>query len=656
MTTDSAKPVAKAVFLAALDITDDTARAAYLDGACGSDAALRERVEKLLRAQGRSGAFLSEPLTETPSVLKNEVGAHVGYFGDYVLLDEIARGASGVVYRARQSSLGRIVALKMLRDQTPDADSVRRFHSEAKAAAALDHPNIVPIYEVGEHEGQNYLCMKFIEGGTLGQHVAEFQNDAGRAVKLIVKAARAVAAAHASGVLHRDIKPGNILLDSAGEPLVTDFGIARRIGQDSDLTQTGQVVGTPYYMSPEQARGETQSLTPQTDVYALGAVLYELLGGRRPFEGGGMIEVLRRVVDEPLEPLRTVNAALPRELETIVVRAMEKAPSARYETAAALADDLERWLRGEPIAARPVGVVLRFVKWVRRSPAKAALFFLCLALVGSWAAFASWMGARREQIVVAPAPQPPEEKTAPGFEPGGDFVRTEARKTVDILRLIDILNPKVLELWQKDSGALVGKQSPLRRLALSLPMHAAGDYDLRVEFTLADMQNINANPIPLLNVPVGTHSAQILLGSPTGCRCAACANKRNTPAAETPPGVAHPFGPMSGLRLLRDQPTALNGTGIFNHQLAAGPHTLDVRVRLQKDTASLVVELDGAPFIQWQGAPEELPVHFKDLPPETPKREFFFAVWNPANYNIRYTRMLLTPLNGDAWIRLPVVR
>jgi serine/threonine-protein kinase len=218
-----------------------------------------------------------------------------------VLLDEVARGAAGVVYRARQSSLGRIVALKMLRGQ-PDDRGGRRFKAEAQAAAALNHPNIVPIYEVGEHAGQSYLSMKFIEGGTLASRLAEFRADPEKAVALIAKVARAVESAHAQGLLHRDIKPGNILLDAAGEPHVTDFGIARRIGLDSELTQTGQIMGTPYYMSPEQARGENVTLTPQADVYALGAVLYELLGGQRPFTGEGMVEVLKRVVDDTPAP------------------------------------------------------------------------------------------------------------------------------------------------------------------------------------------------------------------------------------------------------------------------------------------------------------------------------------------------------------------
>jgi serine/threonine protein kinase len=247
----------KEIFLAAREIADAGERSRFLEEACGENAGLRTRMEAMLGAESAEDGFLEPNETLAASVAIPVSGDKVGYFGDYVLLDEIAHGSSGVVFRARQVSLDRVVALKMLRDRpllTTEADT-RRLRAEATAAASLDHPNIVPIYEVGAHEGQPYFSMKLVEGGTLQFRMAEYQADLRKAATLMIKVARAVHHAHAKGILHRDLKPGNILLDATGEPHITDFGLARKIGMESGLTMTGMAMGTPHYMSPEQARG-----------------------------------------------------------------------------------------------------------------------------------------------------------------------------------------------------------------------------------------------------------------------------------------------------------------------------------------------------------------------------------------------------------------
>src|SRR5437867_6746430 len=272
----------------------------------------------------------------------------LGDFGDYELLEEIGRGGQGVVYRAHQKSLNRTVALKVigLGHWTTEAH-LKRFRREAEAAARLEHPCIVPIYEVGERDAQCYFSMKFIEGGQLDEVVKRTPMSIARAVELIAKVARTVHYAHEHGILHRDIKPGNILLDAKGEPLLTDFGLARLVEAESTITRTLEVMGTPSYMAPEQAAGETRKLTSATDVYGLGAVLYQLLTGHPPFAGGTTYETIRLLRDTEPRPPRLLNPKIDRDLSTICLKCLEKDPKRRYSSALALAEDLEHWLKHE---------------------------------------------------------------------------------------------------------------------------------------------------------------------------------------------------------------------------------------------------------------------------------------------------------------------
>jgi serine/threonine-protein kinase len=309
--------------------------------------AVQEQVEQLAAPLRPDEALTLPPSEARPSVLLGKVR----YFGDYELLGEIARGGMGVVYKARQVSLNRVVALKMiLAGQFASPKDVERFHREAEAAANLDHPNIVPIYEVGEHEGQHYFSMKLIEGGSLANRKPPLP--VREAAELLATVARAVHHAHQRGILHRDLKPGNILLGPEGQPYVTDFGLAKRVEGDPGHTRTGAIVGTPSYMAPEQARSE-KALTTAVDVYSLGAVLYELLTGRPPFRAETPLDTVLQVMDREPERPRRLNPKIDGDLETICLKCLEKNPGRRYDSGASLAADLEHWLAGEPIAARP---------------------------------------------------------------------------------------------------------------------------------------------------------------------------------------------------------------------------------------------------------------------------------------------------------------
>ena len=325
----------------------------------------RDRIE--------SGPQISSPLSLPATI------------GDYELLEEIAHGGMGIVFKARQKRLNRIVAMKMvLGSRLASPKDIERFQREAEAAAGLDHPNIVPIYEVGIIDGLPFFSMKLIENGSLQQCKTRYLADPRSAAKLLAKAARGSPRAHQQGILHRDLKPSNILIDEKGDPHVVDFGLAKRIEDSADPrgdnTLSGAIIGSPSYMAPEQARGQSKQLTTAADVYGLGAILYDLLAGQPPFRAESATETLLLVIYEEPEAPSRLRPNVPRDLETICLKCLAKEPSKRYPSTHEFAQDLERWLNGEPVQARSVGRVERVTKWARRRPTAAALVIVsCLA-------------------------------------------------------------------------------------------------------------------------------------------------------------------------------------------------------------------------------------------------------------------------------------
>ncbi len=291
------------------------------------------------------------------------------WFGSYELIEQIGEGGMGVVFKARQRTLNRIVALKMMRSGSLASEpEVKRFRSEAQAVARLQHPNVVAIHEVGEQDGQFFFSMDYIEGKNLAEVVRRTPLPAERAARYVKTIAEATHYAHERGILHRDLKPANVLIDASDQPRITDFGLAKHIATDSDLTVSGAVMGTPSYMPPEQAAGKRKEIGPASDVYSLGAILYDLLTGRPPFRADTPVDTLRQVLDSEPAPPRLLNAKVPRDLETICLKCLAKEPGQRYPSARELAEDLGRFLLREPIQARPVGHLGRLWRWCRRNP------------------------------------------------------------------------------------------------------------------------------------------------------------------------------------------------------------------------------------------------------------------------------------------------
>ncbi len=333
--------------------------------------------------------------------LRGELPKIPGYEVEAVL----GKGGIGVVYKAKHLKLNRIVALKMLLSGGFAGREERlRFQREAEAVAGLRHPNVVELYDAGEVDGRPYFTMQLVQGGNLAQKLADAPLPPRRAAELLISVADAIEAAHQAGIVHRDLKPANILLAPDETPKVTDFGLARRLEDRDGQTLSGAAVGTPSYMAPEQARGDKGAIAPATDVYALGAILYEMLTGRPPFRAESSSATLQQVLaDEPVPPAR-LNPRVPRDLETICLKCLNKEPPRRYASAAALADDLGRFERGEPIVARPIGRLGRLVRWARRRPTAAALYatlltavLLILALIGG----ALWLDGQRKATALA---------------------------------------------------------------------------------------------------------------------------------------------------------------------------------------------------------------------------------------------------------------
>ncbi|MBN1588513.1 MAG: serine/threonine protein kinase [Pirellulales bacterium] len=291
-------------------------------------------------------------------------------FGAYELIEEIGRGGMGIVYKARQTRLDRTVAVKMiLGSHLESSEHLRRFQSEARAAARLQHPNIVHIHEVGELHGRHFFVMELIEGMSLAERLRRGPIDTADAVRLLAATARAIAELHRHGIVHRDLKPSNILLDAEANPYVTDFGLAKMFESDSLRTATGVIAGTPSYMAPEQASGHNERVGPASDVYSLGAVLYEMLTGRPPFREPTPVETVLKVLSHEPELPRRLNRKVPRPLERICLKCLAKSPDARYASADDLADDLEHFAKGEPLEAKLPGLGERVSRWARRQPA-----------------------------------------------------------------------------------------------------------------------------------------------------------------------------------------------------------------------------------------------------------------------------------------------
>lgn len=338
-------------------------------------APLREALSTTRLANGNSESTIAHK-----SILDKTAGPPAS-FGDYEIVEEIARGGMGVVFKARQISLNRLVALKMiLSGQLASPDDVRRFRAEAEAAAHLRHPNIVAIHEVDEHKGQHFFSMDYVAGRSLAQIVREQPLSPEQAARYVRIVAETIHHAHRQGILHRDLKPSNVLIDESDQPRITDFGLAKRLTNDADATISGAIVGTPSFMSPEQATGR-QAVGPTTDVYSLGAMLYDVLTGRPPFCADSPLETLRQVRDCEPAALRALNPKVPRDLETIALKCLAKDPRHRYATAADVADELRHFLDGEPIHARPLSTPAKVARWARRHPLAAGVMLTTAVLL-----------------------------------------------------------------------------------------------------------------------------------------------------------------------------------------------------------------------------------------------------------------------------------
>ena len=383
------------IFWDALQITGTDQQRAYLDQVCQENPGLRQQIETLLDAHQQAEQFLEQPVhliglepadsAALPDCNVTVTGAggqaasppdgrekFPRPFGEYTLLDILAHGGMGKVYLAEQPALNRRIAIKtILSGQFASEDEIRRFRIEAESAAQLDHSGIVPVFDVGCVQGKHYLAMGLVEGDSLASYILKGPLAPDRAASLVRKIAQAIQAAHDLGIIHRDLKPENVLVDESGVPRVTDFGLAKRVDVDSDLTVTGMVLGTPRYMSPEQATGNPGQISTVSDIWSLGAILYALLTGKPPFDGASQAETLLRVVSDHPVPPRRINPAIPRDLEAICLKCLEKNPADRYRTASDLAADLDRFLAREPILARS-DLARHFRNWTLREPVLAS--------------------------------------------------------------------------------------------------------------------------------------------------------------------------------------------------------------------------------------------------------------------------------------------
>lgn len=383
----------------------------------------------------------------------------------YTILGELGRGAMGVVYKAQQKGLNRLVALKMmLAGGHAGAEQLARFHTEARAVARLQNPNIVQIYDVGEHDGLPYFSLEFVDGGTLHDRLGGKTQPPRDAARMIETLARAMDCAHQLGIIHRDLKPANVLMTAQGILKISDFGLAKRLeGEDSGQTRSGTLMGTPSYMSPEQARGDTHDIGPAADQYALGAMLYEMLTGRPPFQGASILDTLEQVrTHEPVPPSR-LQPSVPRDLETICLRTLQKEPRQRYATTGELAEDLRRFHAGEPILARPVGRIERTWRWCKRNPKLASLYSAIGLLLATVGVFLSVMAVRaaEERETITEAGKLSEQRLAEA---------TKAIKAGRYIQAQNLLRPS--DPLIETNPALAERRTELHRLRDQVNLYA----------------------------------------------------------------------------------------------------------------------------------------------------------------------------------------
>jgi len=457
-------------------LSDSTASAPPHEGKCGKCGANTRLdsevcVSCLLREGLNDVGEISQAVYET---VLDEVEApqKPWYLGNYEILEQIGCGGMGVIYRARQRHSRRIVAIKRVLSYRADSHgALQRFRREAQAVASLDHPNILPIYEVSESEdGLPFFSMKFAEKGSLQENAASLRDTPRKCVQLMAKVAHAVEYAHSRGVLHRDIKPGNILLNDRGEPLVSDFGLAKLLDENSDLTRSLTTFGTAGFIAPEQAGHAAVDFTPVADVYSLGAVLFNVLAGRPPFLGSNPVSVIRQASESEAPKLRSLAPSLDRDLETICARCLERDPKARYQSAGDLAADLERWLDGRPIVARPVSPPARMWRWSRRNPklVGAATAGLLLGATSVWLFRAAPVQPSHEQAVNALDDRYVSERLNVVSQPGtsADGNSKAIENSVNAFSILDYAGPG--EFGSNRSDTQVTAAPPATEVAISV--------------------------------------------------------------------------------------------------------------------------------------------------------------------------------------------